>query len=81
MTNLQLTRPIAVIDAETTGVNAQEDRIVDICIIKILPNGEKETLNSLINPTIPIPAEATEIHGITDADVQGKPTFKEFVSG
>ena len=77
MTNLQLTRPIAFIDIETTGLNKQEDRIVDICITKILPNGEEETLNSVINPTIPIPIEAAEIHGITDIDVQGKPTFKE----
>ena len=78
MTNLQLTRPIAVIDIETTGLNKQEDRIVDICITKILPNGEEETLNSIINPTIPIPIKSTEIHGITDTDIQGKPTFKEF---
>jgi len=78
MTNLQLTRPIAFIDTETTGLNNQEHRIVDICITKILPDGKEETLNSLINPTIPIPVESTEIHGITDADVQGKPTFKEF---
>lgn len=78
MTSLKLTRPIAVIDIETTGLNKQEDRIVDICVTKILPNGEEKTLNSLINPTIPIPFESTKIHGITDADVQGKPTFKEF---
>src|SRR3989344_8418883 len=78
MTNLKLTRPVAVIDVETTGTNVQEDRIVDICITKILPNGEKVTLSSLINPTIPIPAEATAVHGIKDMDVQGKPTFKEF---
>ncbi len=78
MTNLQLIRPIAVMDIETTGLNKQEDRIVDICITKILPNGEKETLNSVINPTIPIPIDATKIHGINETDVQGKPTFKEF---
>lgn len=78
MVNLQLTRPIAVIDIETTGLNTQEDCIVDICIIKILPNGKEETLNSLINPNMPIPIESTEIHGVIDTDVQGKPTFKEF---
>jgi len=78
MTSLQLTRPLVVIDTETTGLNNREDRIVDISIIKILPDGKEEMLSSLINPTIPIPVESTEIHGITDSDVQGKPTFKEF---
>ena len=78
MKGLELTRPLAVIDIETTGLNKQEDRIVDICITKILPDGQEETLKSLINPTIPIPLEATDIHGIKDDDVQGKPTFKEF---
>ena len=78
MTNLQLTRPIAFIDIETTGLNKQEDRIVDICIIKIHPDGKEETLNSLINPDMPIPVESMQIHGITDDDVKGKPIFKEF---
>lgn len=78
MTSLELTRPIAFIDIETTGLNTQQDRIVDICVIKIHPNGTEETLNSVINPNIPIPIESTKIHGITDADVKGKPTFGEF---
>lgn len=78
MTNLQLTRPIAFIDIETTGLNTQQDRIVDICIIKIHPDGTEEMLNSVINPSIPIPIESTQIHGITDTDVIGKPTFREF---
>jgi len=78
MTNLQLTRPVAFIDVETTGLNTQQDRIVDISVIKIHPDGREETLNSMINPGIPIPIEATQIHGITDADVFGKPTFQEF---
>jgi DNA polymerase-3 subunit epsilon len=78
MTSLQLTRPIAFIDIETTGLNTQQDRIVDICITKIRPNGAEETLNSVINPNIPIPIESTQIHGITDTDVKGKPTFEEF---
>jgi DNA polymerase III subunit epsilon len=77
MTSLQLTRPIAFIDIETTGLNRNEDRIVDLCIIKILPGGQEEILKSLVNPTIPIPSDSTEIHGIVDADVQGKPTFKD----
>ena len=78
MTSLQLTRPIAFIDIETTGLNAQQDRIVDICVIKIHPNGAEEILNSFTNPNIPIPIESTQIHRITDADVKGKPTFEEF---
>lgn len=78
MTNLHLTKPIAFIDIETTGLNTQQDRIVDICIIKIHPNGTEEMLNSVINPNIPIPIESTQIHGITDADVKEKPTFEEF---
>ncbi len=78
MKGLELTRPLAVIDVETTGLNKQEDRIIDICITKILPNGNEETLKSLINPTIPIPLESTNIHGIKNEDVNDKPTFKEF---
>ncbi|MBS3077746.1 3'-5' exonuclease [Candidatus Pacearchaeota archaeon] len=78
MTSLQLTRPIAFIDIETTGLNTQQDRIVEICVIKIHPNGAEETLNSVINPNVPIPIESTQIHGITDLDVKEKPTFKEF---
>lgn len=76
--NLSLQRPIAFIDIETTGLNKQQDRIVDICIIKIHPDGTEEMLNSVINPNIPIPIGATQVHGITDADVKGKPTFNEF---
>jgi DNA polymerase-3 subunit epsilon len=78
MKNLELTKPLAVIDIETTGLNKQKDRIVDLCITKIFPNGEKETLKSLINPAIPIPVESTNIHGIQDNDVKDKPIFNEF---
>jgi len=78
MKGLELTKPLAVIDIETTGLHKQKDRIVDFCIVKILPDGQKETLKSLINPTIPIPLESTNIHGIRDEDVRDKPTFKEF---
>jgi len=78
MKGLELVRPLAVIDLETTGLNKQTDRIVDICIIKILQDGQEEILKSLINPTIPIPLESTNIHGIQDGDVNDKPTFKEF---
>jgi len=75
---LQLKRPLAFIDLETTGLNEREDRIVDICITKVFPNGEEQTLNSLINPTIPIPLESTKIHRIKDVDVQNKESFRDF---
>lgn len=78
MTNLQLTRPIAFIDIETTGLNPQQDRIVEICIIKVHPNGTEETLSSVINPAMQISIESTKIHGITNDGVKGKPTFNEF---
>ena len=78
MKNLKLTKPIAFIDIETTGLNTQQDRIIEICVIKIHPSGAEEILNSIINPKIPIPIESTQIHGIKDVDVEGKPTFNEF---
>lgn len=78
MKNLQLTRPLAFIDIESTGINPQQDRIIEISIIKINPDGHEEFLSSLINPGIPIPPEVIKIHGIMDAAVLGKPYFKEF---
>jgi len=77
VTNLQLTKPLAFIDVETTGLNTQQDRIVDICVTKLHPDGKEETISSFINPGMPIPIESTQIHGITDDDVKGKPTFNE----
>lgn len=74
--NLKLSRPIAFFDLETTGVNVATDRIVEISIYKIMPNGDKEIKTKKINPTIPIPLESSAIHGITDADVADAPTFK-----
>jgi DNA polymerase-3 subunit epsilon len=75
--SLQLTRPIAFIDLETTGVNLSTDRIVEVAIIKILPDGTRQAKRKLINPEMPIPAVVTEIHGITDAMVKDAPTFKQ----
>ncbi len=74
---LQLIRPIAFIDLETTGVNLSTDRIVEIAIIKLLPDGTKETKQKYINPEMPIPAETTAIHGITDEMIKDAPTFKQ----
>ena len=75
--NLNLTRPLAFFDLETTGINVGNDRIVEIAILKIHPGGEKEILSQKINPTIPIPPASSEVHGIYDKDVIDKPTFKE----
>lgn len=77
MTRLKLTRPLAFIDLETTGVNVASDRIVEIAILKLFPNGDKEMKCMRINPTIPIPPNITKIHGISDEDVKDSPTFKD----
>lgn len=75
--NMQLTRPIAVIDLETTGINISADKIVEIAIVKITPDGESQVKRKLINPQIPVPAAASEIHGITDDIVKDAPVFKQ----
>ena len=75
--NLSLTRPLVVFDLETTGINIQRDRIVEISMLKAFPNGDEELRTYRVNPTIPIPREASEIHGIYDKDVADKPTFKD----
>jgi DNA polymerase-3 subunit epsilon len=72
---LVLTRPLAVFDLETTGTNVGTDRIVEICIVKVMPDGTQQVLTKRLNPGIPISKESTMIHGITDLDVKGCPTF------
>ena len=74
---LNLTRPIAFIDLETTGVNISNDRIVEIAIVKILPDGARQVKRKLINPLIPIPSGASDVHGITDDMVKDAPSFKQ----
>ncbi|MBI2282595.1 MAG: 3'-5' exonuclease [Bacteroidetes bacterium] len=74
---LQLTRPIAFVDLETTGVNISTDRIVEIAIVKILPDGSRQVKRKLINPEMPIPQASSDIHGITDEMVKDAPTFKQ----
>jgi len=78
---LKLERPIVVFDLETTGVDTNTARIVEIAVIKILPDRTREEKSYRINPTIPIPAEASEVHGITDDDVKECPTFAEYSKG
>ena len=78
--NLSLTKPIIFFDLETTGVNIATDRIVEISILKVFPNGNKESKTWLVNPEIEIPAEAAAIHGITNEKVVTEPTFKELAA-
>lgn len=75
--SLQLSRPVAFFDLETTGVNLSSDRIVEIAIIKVLQDGTRQVKRKLINPEMPIPKQTTDIHGITDEMVKGAPTFKQ----
>jgi DNA polymerase III subunit epsilon len=74
---LQLNKPIVFFDLETTGIKVAVDRIVEISILKIFPNGNKESKTWLVNPTVPIPEETTLIHGITNEKVVNEPTFSE----
>jgi DNA polymerase-3 subunit epsilon len=75
--NLDLKKPIVFFDLETTGINIAKDRIVEISILKVFPNGNKESKTWLVNPEMKIPKESSDIHGITDERVINEPTFKE----
>lgn len=74
---LKLTRPMCFFDLEATGTNLAKDRIVEISILKIYPNGNKESKTWLVNPEMEIPSEVVAIHGITNEKVENEPTFKE----
>ena len=74
---LNLKRPIIFFDLETTGTDTSNDRIVEISMVKVAPDGEKTIKTRRINPEMPIPAEATAVHHITDEDVKDCPTFKQ----
>jgi DNA polymerase-3 subunit epsilon len=78
--NLKISKPICFFDLETTGVNVSLDRIVEISILKIFPNGNKESKTWLVNPGVPIPLEASNIHGITNDIVKNEPFFKMIAS-
>tara|TARA_B100001758_G_scaffold81904_1_gene69633 strand:+ start:42972 stop:43757 length:786 start_codon:yes stop_codon:yes gene_type:complete len=75
--NLKLEKPIIFFDLETTGLQISKDRIVEISILKVFPNGNKESKTWLVNPTITIPKEIIEIHGISNEKVANEPTFKD----
>lgn len=74
---LQLKKPLAFIDLETTGINLGTDRIVEIAIVKILTDGTRSVKRKLINPGMPIPKASSDIHGITDEMVKDAPLFKQ----
>jgi DNA polymerase-3 subunit epsilon len=73
---IHLSKPLAVLDLETTGTRVGGDRIVQIGVLKVNPNGRAEPFDSLINPRVRIPPEATRVHRISDRHVKGKPTFR-----
>jgi DNA polymerase-3 subunit epsilon len=73
---LNLKRPLAFFDLEATGINVGADRIVEIGILKAMPNGDELVLTKRINPEIPIPLVTSLIHGIYDEDIKNEPTFK-----
>ena len=74
---LQLAKPIVLFDLESTGLNPVTDRIVEISMLKVQPDGSEEVVTHLINPGVPIPKESSAIHGIFDQNVADKPTFKD----
>ena len=74
---LHLKKPLAVIDLETTGTNLGTDRIIEIAIVKLLPDGNQVVKRKLINPQMPISRAGTELHGITDEMVKDAPIFKQ----
>jgi DNA polymerase-3 subunit epsilon len=78
--NLSLERPLAIFDLETTGTNITSDRIVEIAIIKVQPDGTEENYCKRVNPEMPIPVIVSEIHGIYDIDIQDAPTFKDLAN-
>ena len=74
---LNLKNPLVFFDLETTGIDIAKDRIVEISMVKVMPNGQEIVKTRRINPGMPIPPESTAIHGITDEDVKDCPKFKE----
>ena len=81
MAALQLTRPIVCFDLETTGIDPASDRIVEISILRLEPDGTRRVRTRRINPGCPIPKEATAVHGIRDEDVADAPSFRQVAKG
>jgi DNA polymerase-3 subunit epsilon len=78
--NLKLTKPLVFFDLETTGINISTDRIVEISILKVFPDGKEERYTQRVNPVVEIPKEASDIHGITNEMVLHEPKFKEIAT-
>ncbi len=74
---MKISRPLVVLDLETTGTWVEKDRIVEIALVKLLPDGSRQEFQSRVNPGMPIPPRVSEITGITDADVKEAPPFKQ----
>lgn len=74
---LKLNKPLIIFDLETTGINVSTDRIIDLFMVKIMPDGQEHHLHLMLNPGMPIPAQSSAIHGITDEMVEEAPSFKE----
>jgi DNA polymerase-3 subunit epsilon len=74
---MELDRPLAFFDLEATGISPRADRIIELSIVKILPDHSQSTHTYRVNPGIPIPPEATRIHGISDSDVANCPRFQD----
>lgn len=74
---LEITRPLAFLDLETTGTSVDRDRIVEVAVILVDPDGKTRRFQTLVNPGVPIPADATAVHGISEEDVRDQPFFKE----
>ncbi|MBQ1167873.1 MAG: 3'-5' exonuclease, partial [Bacteroidales bacterium] len=74
---LKLKRPLLFFDIESTGLNVATDRIVEISMVKVMPDGSRDVKTRRVNPTIPIPEAARAVHGISDEDVKDCPTFAQ----
>src|SRR6478735_6509032 len=79
--NITLDRPLAVLDLETTGTDTKIDRIVEVSVLKLVPGGGVDHRTRRVNPGVPIPPEATAVHGITDDDVADCPAFRVIAPG
>ena len=78
--NLNLSRPLAVFDIESTGTNWDRDRIIDLAVVRLEPDGTQRTIEFRFHPEMPIPPAATAVHGIRDEDVRDAPRFRERMS-
>src|SRR3954454_23905537 len=79
--NITLDRPLAVLDLETTGTDTKIDRIIEVSVLKLSPGGQADHRTRRVNPGVPIPPEATAVHGITDDDVADCPAFRAIAPG